>query len=356
MAFFDSKVSKFLIDDTGSVQRDLSAYVTEVRGLPGRRNLNEVTALGDSGAKFIAGLEDVDISLSGIFDDTATTGPDAVLGPLRTHTSAVSFEYGPEGSGTGHRDNQCKSAMIPGRHRKGAEYGCPSRAREVVRMDKIRVLIVDDNARLRQELARVLSSDESLEIVGEAADGNEAVQQARALKPHAVVMDLNMPVSDGVDATRRMQAEMRDVPVLILTVSDAEADLVRALAAGARGYLLKNEDAQQIKQAIHYVIRGGTLMSPLMADKLRLELEKLGPAVDETAARTQQAREAETVEEKAVAPAKKPRRDEGTRKASPDGPQDFVSDVDLLISPPIQPGAVLRFHRLVGGGPKGPHQ
>ena len=72
-----------------------------MRGLPGRRNLNEVTALGDSGAKFIAGLEDVDISLSGIFDDTATTGPDAVLGPLRTHTSAVSFEYGPEGSGTG---------------------------------------------------------------------------------------------------------------------------------------------------------------------------------------------------------------------------------------------------------------
>ena len=220
-------------------------------------------------------------------------------------------------------------------------------------MDKIRVLIVDDNARLRQELARVLSSDESLEIVGEAADGNEAVQQARALKPHAVVMDLNMPVSDGVDATRRMQAEMRDVPVLILTVSDAEADLVRALAAGARGYLLKNEDAQQIKQAIHYVIRGGTLMSPLMADKLRLELEKLGPAVDETAARTQQAREAETVEEKAVAPAKKPRRDEGTRKASPDGPQDFVSDVDLLISPPIQPGAVLRFHRWLGEVPKG---
>ena len=76
-------------------------------------------------------------------------------------------------------------------------------------MDKIRVLIVDDNARLRQELARVLSSDESFEIVGEAADGNEAVQQARALKPHAVVMDLNMPVSDGVDATRRMQGLRR---------------------------------------------------------------------------------------------------------------------------------------------------
>ena len=101
MAFFDSKVSKFLIDDTGSVQRDLSAYITDVRGLPGPRNLNEVTALGDSGAKFIPGLEDATVALSGIFDDTATTGPDAVLGPLRTHGSAVDFEYGPEGSGSG---------------------------------------------------------------------------------------------------------------------------------------------------------------------------------------------------------------------------------------------------------------
>ena len=101
MAFFDSKVSKFLIDDTGSVQRELSAYLTEVRGLPGPRLLNEVTALGDSGAKFIPGLEDVAMTLRGLFDDTSTSGPDAVLGRLRTHTAAVSFEYGPEGSATG---------------------------------------------------------------------------------------------------------------------------------------------------------------------------------------------------------------------------------------------------------------
>ncbi|MCH8826396.1 MAG: hypothetical protein IIB16_05505 [Chloroflexi bacterium] len=101
MPFFDSKVSKFLLDDLGGTQRDLSAFITEVRGLPGARLLNEVTALGDSGARFIPGLEDVVISLAGIFDDTATSGPDAVLGPLRTHTSAVDFEYGPEGSTTG---------------------------------------------------------------------------------------------------------------------------------------------------------------------------------------------------------------------------------------------------------------
>ena len=101
MSFFDSKVSKFLIDDTGSVLRDLSGYITDVRGLPGLRELNEVTALGDSGARFVPGLEDVTITLSGIFDNTTTSGPDAVLGPLRTHSSAVDFEYGPEGTTTG---------------------------------------------------------------------------------------------------------------------------------------------------------------------------------------------------------------------------------------------------------------
>ena len=101
MTFFDSKVSKFRIDDTGSVQRDLSAYLAEVRGLPGPRALNEVTALGDGGARFIPGLEDVVIGLRGLFDDTATSGPDAVLGPLRTHTAAVDFDYGPEGTGSG---------------------------------------------------------------------------------------------------------------------------------------------------------------------------------------------------------------------------------------------------------------
>ncbi len=101
MPFFDSKVSKFLIDDTGSVQRDLSAYLTEVRGLPGPRLLNEVTALGDSGVKFIPALEDVTVTLRGLFDDTSSSGPDAVLGPLRTHTAAASFEYGPEGSDSG---------------------------------------------------------------------------------------------------------------------------------------------------------------------------------------------------------------------------------------------------------------
>ena len=101
MAFFDSRVSRFSLNDAGGTKRDLSTYVVDVRGLPGSRALNEVTALGDSGARFIPGLQDVAFSLSGLFDSTATSGPDAVLGDLRSHTAAVSFEYAPHGTATG---------------------------------------------------------------------------------------------------------------------------------------------------------------------------------------------------------------------------------------------------------------
>ena len=101
LAFFDSRVSRFLIFDAGGSSRDLSPFIADVRGLPGDRTLNEVTALGDSGARFIPGIEDVTFLVSGIFDDRAPRGPDAVLGPLRAHSSPVRFEYGPRGTSAG---------------------------------------------------------------------------------------------------------------------------------------------------------------------------------------------------------------------------------------------------------------
>ena len=101
MTFFDSKVSNFIIDDTGGTPRNLSAFITEIRGLPGPRNLNPVTALGDAGVKHHPALEDVSPSLTGIFDNTASSGPDVVFGALRDHSSAVDFEYGPEGISSG---------------------------------------------------------------------------------------------------------------------------------------------------------------------------------------------------------------------------------------------------------------
>ena len=97
MAFFDSRVSVFKIDKTaGGALQDISQYINDISGLPGPRNLNEVTALGDTGAKFIPGLQNAQFSISGIWDDTANTGPDAIFGPLRTATQTLSFEYYPD--------------------------------------------------------------------------------------------------------------------------------------------------------------------------------------------------------------------------------------------------------------------
>ena len=101
MAFIDGRGSRFRIADTGGALRDLSAHITEVRGLPGDRALNDVTALGDSGARFKPGSEQVAFNLRGIFDDTPDEGADAVLGALRYHNSATQFEYAPSGFAAG---------------------------------------------------------------------------------------------------------------------------------------------------------------------------------------------------------------------------------------------------------------
>jgi hypothetical protein len=97
MSFFDSKTSVFRITDTGAVVRDISAYLIGIDGLPGPREMADVTVLGDSGRMRKPTLENVSIKLDLLFDDTATTGIDAILGPLRTHTAAVAFDYGPKG-------------------------------------------------------------------------------------------------------------------------------------------------------------------------------------------------------------------------------------------------------------------
>ncbi len=101
MAFIDGRGSRFRIADTGGMMRDLSANITEVRGLPGKRALNDVTALGDTGTRFNPGAEAVEFTLRGLFDDTAATGADAILGTLRYHDAPTRFEYGPAGLATG---------------------------------------------------------------------------------------------------------------------------------------------------------------------------------------------------------------------------------------------------------------
>ena len=97
MALFDSRNSKFFIEDAGGTERDLSAYLTEISGLPGSRVLDEVTSLADSGRRFIPGRQEGIITIRGVFDNTVSSGPDAVLGPLLSHSAPVGFSYFPHG-------------------------------------------------------------------------------------------------------------------------------------------------------------------------------------------------------------------------------------------------------------------
>ena len=101
MAFVHGKDAVFKLDDSGGTLRTLTSYVDNVSGLPGGRDLAEVTAFGDGGTKSIPGLQDVSFTIKGHFDSTASTGPNAVLNGLRTATATATFEYGPEGGTTG---------------------------------------------------------------------------------------------------------------------------------------------------------------------------------------------------------------------------------------------------------------
>jgi len=132
----------------------------------------------------------------------------------------------------------------------------------------IRVLIADDHTILRQGLRLILAEDPFLKLIGEAADGEEAVQRALELAPDVVLMDVKMPGLSGIEATRRIRAARPEVRILMLTVSDQDEDLFGALKAGARGYLLKNATAQEVLEAIHRVHQGEAILPPAMAARV----------------------------------------------------------------------------------------
>jgi DNA-binding NarL/FixJ family response regulator len=123
------------------------------------------------------------------------------------------------------------------------------------------VLLVDDQALVRSGFRLILSVEDDLEVVGESSDGAEAVEAARALRPDVVLMDVQMPVMDGVEATRRIVAE--DLArVLVLTTFDTDEYVFDALSAGASGFLLKNSDAEHLVEAVRTVADGQALLSP----------------------------------------------------------------------------------------------
>ena len=126
----------------------------------------------------------------------------------------------------------------------------------------IRVLIVDDHCIVREGLRMLLACDPNLEVVGEAADGAEAIQRARQLRPNVVVMDLLMPVLDGISATRAIRNELPETQVLVLTIVLERVSVVEAIRAGATGYLLKDIQAAELHTAIKAAAAGQVYLSP----------------------------------------------------------------------------------------------
>ena len=141
-------------------------------------------------------------------------------------------------------------------------------------MKRIRVLLVDDQALFREGLATLLGLNPELELVGEAGNGAAAVEMWARLRPEVVLMDLRMPVMDGVEATRRILAMQPAARILVLTTFEEDAEVFAAVRAGAAGYLLKASPSEKLVEAIRAVAAGESVLQPSVTAKLLAEFNR----------------------------------------------------------------------------------
>ena len=132
----------------------------------------------------------------------------------------------------------------------------------------IKVLIADDHAVIRVGLSNILKNESDITVVGEAKDGLEAINKALELKPDVILMDIFMPHLSGLDATIAINEILPDIKVIIITISEQEDDLFKALKLGAYGYLLKNSSTQQVVEAVRQAVLGQIMLSPIIATKI----------------------------------------------------------------------------------------
>jgi DNA-binding NarL/FixJ family response regulator len=132
----------------------------------------------------------------------------------------------------------------------------------------LRILLVDDHVLFRKGLVTLLEAQDNLQVVGEADNGLEGVEQARELLPDIILMDVNMPECDGIEATRRIKQEMPHMHIVMLTVSEEDEDLFQAIKNGAQGYLLKNLEPQELFDRLAGIYEGESPISGVMATKI----------------------------------------------------------------------------------------
>jgi two-component system, NarL family, response regulator LiaR len=131
---------------------------------------------------------------------------------------------------------------------------------------KKRILLVEDHPLIRDGLRGIFAGAELLEVVGEAADGNDAVRLAEELHPDVVVMDIGLPGCDGIEATRRIKAKSKDIKIVVLTAHNLENEILAGLAAGADAYCIKSIDAHNLLTAVTAVTEGSAYLDPTVAD------------------------------------------------------------------------------------------
>lgn len=145
---------------------------------------------------------------------------------------------------------------------------------------RLRVLVVDDHPLFRFGLCTVLAGEPTIEVVGEAANGRDAISAARAFQPDVVVMDLHLPDIDGIEATRQIVTERPDTGIVVLTMFNDTESVFAAMRAGARGYLLKGSGQEEIIRAVHAVGRGEAIFGPDIATRV-IGFFNTGPATSD---------------------------------------------------------------------------